>query len=185
VGLLRMSQARVCCCKRSFRSEHVQQADAYRGAERLGQFQLLADWRLQDMQQWVLVSHQKEDDTAALERYRKQVRRPDSSLSHHADAHILTADFLQDGSTATDHGALGQDCLQRAQLLRDLMVSLPSCLLRHSASALQDVARVRELMAQLEQHNKQVPPTGRSAACLVPNLVGFAVILLLQIVRTR
>jgi hypothetical protein len=62
------------------------QADAYRGAERMGQFQLLADWRLEDMQQWVLVSHQKEGDTAALERYRKQVHDPVSHVSHHATA---------------------------------------------------------------------------------------------------
>jgi hypothetical protein len=59
----------------------LSQADAYRGADRLGQFQLLADWRLQDMQQWVLVSHQKEGDTAALKRYRKQVRSPASVVS--------------------------------------------------------------------------------------------------------
>lgn len=57
------------------------QADAYRGADRLGQFQLLADWRLQDMQQWVLVSHQKEGDTAALKRYRKEVSGPVSTVN--------------------------------------------------------------------------------------------------------
>ncbi len=50
------------------------QADAYRGEERLGQFQLLADWKVEEIQQWVLVSHQKEDDNLALEKYRKQAR---------------------------------------------------------------------------------------------------------------
>lgn len=62
----------------SFKSVVLSQADTYRGADRLGQFQLLADWRLQDMQQWVLVSHQKEGDTAALEHYRKEVSSPAS-----------------------------------------------------------------------------------------------------------
>lgn len=36
--------------------------------------QLLADWRLEEMEQWVLVSHQKEGDSEALEQYRKQVQ---------------------------------------------------------------------------------------------------------------
>ena len=72
-GWLQRISQKLSCCKLRFKGVLVLQADAYRGAERLGQFQLLADWRLQDMQQWVLVSHQKEGDTAALERYRKQV----------------------------------------------------------------------------------------------------------------
>ncbi len=41
--------------------------------ERVAQYQLLAEWKVEEQAQWERAAAAKEDDNLALDRYRKQV----------------------------------------------------------------------------------------------------------------
>jgi hypothetical protein len=46
------------------------QASIFRGSEKLDQFKLLMNWNQEELEQWALAQRQKEEDNAALEKYR-------------------------------------------------------------------------------------------------------------------
>jgi hypothetical protein len=46
------------------------QAAIFRGSEKLDQFKLLMNWNQEELDQWAVAQRQKEEDNAALDKYR-------------------------------------------------------------------------------------------------------------------
>lgn len=49
------------------------QNQIYKGSEKMDQFKLLMNWNQEELEQWALAQRQKEEDNAALAKYRNQV----------------------------------------------------------------------------------------------------------------
>lgn len=50
----------------------VLQNSIYKATEKMDQFKLLMNWNQEEIEQWALAQRQKEEDNAALEKYRHQ-----------------------------------------------------------------------------------------------------------------
>jgi hypothetical protein len=50
------------------------QNQIYKGSEKMDQFKILMNWNQEELEQWALAQRQKEEDNAALEKYKHQVR---------------------------------------------------------------------------------------------------------------
>lgn len=61
------------------------QQQIYKGTEKLDQFKLLMNWNQEELDQWGLAQRQKEEDNAALDKYRRQ----DQGKMKELDLHVL------------------------------------------------------------------------------------------------